>query len=853
MADIAEASPAAARVDPGWRLVTGAAVLALGGVLAGALFGHSPADASLNAATGLSPSNPLGAFGAAASDLMIQLLGWGAWLAALALTAAGVKRTFAIGRPNAGHWGLGVLSIVLFMIAASNWGVPSGGERGGGWHYAVGLGGLFGDALLWLFATIPALAIGDGPARAVISFIAIGAAIVAGAAAAGVKRRDADAGLRTAWFLITSLAATLSVFTVWAGRRFMAGARALGERMESREGPDMSGAFAGVSGFLGRQAARFRKDKAAPEPHSARRPFTPVSEALKDDDFDIFADRDFDPPPWEDDADIDAPAPPPSRASDGPAIVIEPASAARDDDAEDEAEFEEARAEPKRLMRRKPFRLPGLDLLQDPPARRMEIDEAHLTALAQDLEGVLADFGVQGEITQVRPGPVVTLFEFEPARGTKTSRVIGLADDIARSMSAQSARVAVIHGSSAIGIELPNAHRETVYFRSTLASKAYRKSAHALPMILGETIDGTAMVADLAKMPHLLIAGTTGSGKSVGINAMILSLLYRHKPEECRMIMIDPKMLELSVYEGIPHLLSPVVIDPKKAVVALKWTVREMEERYARMAELGVRNIAGHNERVREALARGEKLTRTVTTGVDDETGEPIVETRKFDPEPLPFIVVVIDEMADLMMVAGKEIDALVQRLVQMARAAGIHVITATQRPSVDVITGTIKANFPTRISYMVRSKIDSRTILDEMGAEQLLGQGDLLYMASGGRTTRLHGPFVSDGEVEAVAAYLRSQGKPSYVKAVLEDPDEAFSAGDEGGAGGEDGNDLYDRAVAIVLRDRRASTSYIQRRLSIGYNRAASLIERMEQEGVVSAPNHAGKREIFPPGGDFD
>jgi S-DNA-T family DNA segregation ATPase FtsK/SpoIIIE len=440
---------------------------------------------------------------------------------------------------------------------------------------------------------------------------------------------------------------------------------------------------------------------------------------------------------------------------------------------------------------------------------------------------------------------VVTLYELVPAPGVKSARVVALSDDIARSMSVAACRVSVVPGRNAIGIELPNQKRETVYLRDLLASSEYERGGQTLPMALGETIGGEPYIADLARMPHLLIAGTTGSGKSVGVNAMILSILYRLPPDQCRMIMIDPKMLELSVYDGIPHLLCPVVTDPKKAIVALKWTVREMEDRYRRMSKIGVRNVASYNERAKEAAAKGEHFERTVQTGFD-ETGRPIYESEKIVPEPMPMLVVIIDEVADLMMVAGKEIEGAVQRLAQMARAAGIHLIMATQRPSVDVITGTIKANFPTRISFQVTSKIDSRTILGEQGAEQLLGQGDQLYMAGGGRITRLHGPFVSDGEVEAVAKFLREQGQPQYLEEVTAAPDEDAGDGDFGFGGGEESNDLYDRAVAVVTRDGKASTSYIQRRLQIGYNRAASLIERMEQEGVVSSANHAGKREIL-------
>ncbi len=493
------------------------------------------------------------------------------------------------------------------------------------------------------------------------------------------------------------------------------------------------------------------------------------------------------------------------------------------------------------------FELPDTDLLATPKQRTAHTDAQTLHAMSRQLETVLADYGVQGEVLSARPGPVVTLFEFEPAAGVKSSRVIGLADDIARSMSATACRVAVIPGRNAIGIELPNGKRETVFLRSLLNSPSFAGTQGDLPLALGETIEGDPFAADLTKMPHLLIAGTTGSGKSVGINAMILSLLYRHTPDECRFIMIDPKMLELSVYEGIPHLLHPVVTDPKKAVVALKWTVREMEDRYRRMSKLGVRNISGYNDRVSEALERGERLERTVHAGFDPTSGEPIYETRELPLEPMPYIVVVIDEMADLMITAGKEIEAAVQRLAQMARAAGIHVIMATQRPSVDVITGTIKANFPTRISYQVTSKIDSRTILGEQGAEQLLGMGDLLFMAGGGRIRRLHGPFVTDAEVERVVDMLKAQGAPQYRQDVTEEPNENGADDNPELFDGEGGdNEMLERAIEIVQRDRKASTSYLQRRLSIGYNRAATLMELMEKKGIISPANAAGKRDIL-------
>jgi len=524
-----------------------------------------------------------------------------------------------------------------------------------------------------------------------------------------------------------------------------------------------------------------------------------------------------------------------------------------EEDEVEEAPKKRAKPAPKPVVKRKGgYELPSLALLTAPKATdRLTLSTDAIEENARALESVLGDFGVRGEIINAHPGPVVTLYELEPAPGIKSSRVIGLADDIARSMSKVSARVAVVPGRNAIGIELPNPKREKVLLRELLSADHYTDSQARLPLCLGKTIGGDPVIVDLARMPHLLIAGTTGSGKSVAINTMILSLMYRLRPDDCRVIMIDPKMLELSVYDGIPHLLTPVVTDPKKAVVALKWAVREMEERYRKMSKLGVRNIDGYNARVVEAKSKGEALHRTVHTGYDKESGEAIYEKEDLELEPIPYIVVIVDEMADLMMVAGKDIEGAIQRLAQMARAAGIHVILATQRPSVDVITGTIKANFPTRISFQVTSKIDSRTILGEQGAEQLLGQGDMLYMAGGGRISRVHGPFCSDEEVEKIVRHLKSQGTPQYLEAVTvsEEPLE----GEEGADGAvfdnsEMGktNDLYSQAVAIVMRDRKASTSYIQRRLQIGYNRAASLMEKMELEGIVGQANHAGKREIL-------
>ncbi|HVZ00861.1 MAG TPA: DNA translocase FtsK 4TM domain-containing protein [Dongiaceae bacterium] len=546
-----------------------------------------------------------------------------------------------------------------------------------------------------------------------------------------------------------------------------------------------------------------------------------------------------------DEADIDLPRPASVERGAARRVVTPPPAAKK----EKAKPAKRERTQPKlALDDESAFELPPHDILARPTSNAavQRINEESLDKNARLLETVLDDFGVKGEIEKVRPGPVVTLYELEPAPGTKTSRVVGLADDVARSMSAVSVRIAVVPGRSVIGIELPNREREVVSLRELLEEDGYVATQAKLALALGKDIGGQPIVVDLARMPHLLIAGTTGSGKSVAINTMILSLLYRLTPDQCKFIMIDPKMLELSVYDGIPHLLSPVVTEPKKAIVALKWVVREMENRYRSMSKLGVRNVEGYNQRLAQAVAAGETLMRRVQTGFDPETGQPIYEEEPFDLKPLPFIVVVVDEMADLMLVAGKEIEAAIQRLAQMARAAGIHIIMATQRPSVDVITGTIKANFPTRISFHVTTRIDSRTILGDIGAEQLLGQGDMLYMANGGRITRVHGPFVSDREVESVVQFLKAQGAPDYIEDVTAEEEELGEGDELPGEGGGAGDELYDKAVALVCRERKASTSFVQRYLQIGYNRAARLIERMEREGVVSQANHAGKREVL-------
>ncbi len=772
--------------------VVGAVLTALGAFVLVSVFSHNPLDPSWNAVTGQAVTNLAGDYGAITADLVLQITGWSGAAGAFALLAWGLI-LIVRGPRRRGVWlGLGrviagLAGLAGFAMAVSALPMPAN------WPFAVGLGGLLGDGALGaLTGSFGSVGIPLPGAIAVVLGLIL--------AVLGVFFCF---GLRVADLLAARDAGELAFDTVrvWVDQLLGYIPRPTrADEAEASEAPAPDGTARTAPAFL-------RRGGDTPAP----------------------ADR------------IEPEAPKPARKAPSGVKVAKKRAA--------KPSGREAREAQGALpfVKSDGFDLPRLDLLSPAPPRTDAVDPEALQQNAELLTGVLADFGVKGEVVQVRPGPVVTLYELEPAPGVKTSRVINLADDIARSMAAVACRVAVVPGRNAIGIELPNQDRETVYLRALLASKQFETAKAELPLALGETIGGEPFNADLAKMPHLLIAGTTGSGKSVGVNAMILSMLYRLPPEECRLIMIDPKMLELSVYDGIPHLLSPVVTDPKKAVAALKWTVREMESRYLKMSKVGVRNMKGFNEKARKAREKDEMLERTVQTGFDKETGEPVYETETIQPDPMPYIVVVIDEMADLMMVAGKEIEGAIQRLAQMARAAGIHLIMATQRPSVDVITGTIKANFPTRISYQVTSKIDSRTILGEQGAEQLLGMGDLLFMAGGGRIRRLHGPFVSDNEVEEVAAYLKEQGTPEYLDAVTQDDDEDGEGGLDLAGGGES-DDPFDQAVAIVARDRKASTSYIQRRLQIGYNRAASLIERMEDEGMISPADHAGKREIFLP-----
>jgi S-DNA-T family DNA segregation ATPase FtsK/SpoIIIE len=807
----------------------GAGVLAALAAACAALLTWSVADPSLNHATSTPIHNLLGRPGAIVSDIAMQFFGLACVVALVApafwgwrlVTHKGLDRV----RNKLGLW---VVGSTLAAGCASLLPAPAS------WPLPTGLGGVVGDAALWA-------------PRYFLAGSALGMALV---------------GLTLIALAILSLTAASGYHLMPAGETDVeeprsgvkaAPARRAAERYDSdEEDSDGEPGFGLVS--IGavihmtlslRSALRRLFLGRAKTPAPAGPP--PRAPWLKGESADFAADLSHFAPRAEPPMNRPGqPISPPGVASPPASRVAAPAGALKAGRrAASEAQLS--------LLDRGAYQLPPLAMLAEP--RKLvatKMSEDGLEQNARLLEGVLDDFGVKGEIINVRPGPVVTLYELEPAPGIKSSRVIGLADDIARSMSAISARVAVVQGRNAIGIELPNQRRETVYLRELLASQDFEKSKHRLAIALGKTIGGEPVIVDLARMPHLLVAGTTGSGKSVAINTMVLSLLYRLKPEHCRLIMVDPKMLELSVYDGIPHLLTPVVTDPKKAVVALKWAVREMEERYKKMSKVGVRNIDGFNARVAEASAKGETITRTVQTGFDRETGEAIYEQEEMDLAELPYIVVVVDEMADLMMVAGKDIEGAIQRLAQMARAAGIHLIMATQRPSVDVITGTIKANFPTRISFQVTSKIDSRTILGEQGAEQLLGQGDMLYMAGGGRISRVHGPFVSDDEVEKIVAHLKTQGQPDYLSSITEEEPaedeevEAAPAGSLGTMDAEEAGDYYDRAVNIVLRDRKVSTSYIQRRLSVGYNKAASLVERMEKEGVVSPANHAGKREIL-------
>ncbi len=869
--------------------LVGVLLLALGVLSMLALWSYSADDPNWLSSTDAPAQNILGPVGAAFASPLYVIAGYGSWAISLVLLVWGARFVFHYGSDSAvGRVIFAPIAVALVSVYFSTH-VP-----GPNWPHSFGLGGLFGDTVLG--AILGLLPLPAGVGLKIMSLALAVGAIAMLVYVLGFDRHDLWLYIR---YLIGGLIlmyhTVLSLLGNGASGTIRMAAAARERRTETRseraeiEDPDMSPAvLRATRGVRSRDNAKDRILSSLPSLLKRRSEDEDAFASMEGEDrisariSDAVKNRVRRPelraePPVSGDA-----AAKPSismldedgeiaelRALDDQMQWPEPelANPAMDRIATPEPKAKvqhsakkpvpsrraKAEAQPSLFGEDSDFEIPPLSLLEDPAnIERHHLSDQALEENARMLESVLDDYGVKGEIVSVRPGPVVTMYELEPAPGLKASRVIGLADDIARSMSALSARVSTVPGRSVIGIELPNEKREMVVLREMLSARDYGDGNQRLPLALGKNIGGDPVVANLAKMPHLLIAGTTGSGKSVAINTMILSLLYKLTPEDCRLIMIDPKMLELSVYDGIPHLLSPVVTDPKKAVVALKWVVGEMEERYRKMSKMGVRNIEGFNARVKDALSKGEMFSRTVQTGFDDETGEPVFETEEFAPEKLPYIVVIVDEMADLMMVAGKEIEACIQRLAQMARASGIHLIMATQRPSVDVITGTIKANFPTRISFQVTSKVDSRTILGEMGAEQLLGQGDMLYMAGGAKITRVHGPFVADEEVEEVVNHLKSFGAPAYVSGVQEGPDEESSSDIDmvlGLGGNTDGEDaLYDQAVAIVIKDRKCSTSYIQRKLAIGYNKAARLVEQMEENGLVSAANHVGKREILVP-----
>jgi S-DNA-T family DNA segregation ATPase FtsK/SpoIIIE len=749
-----------------------------------ALACYDPRDPSLNTATSRATSNLAGPVGAILADLLLQGFGVAGALPGVAMLAWAWRIASRRGLGSVAAR-LSAMLAALPILAAVLACIPT--PPGFAWPTVGGLGGAIGSLLG---------SVGTRMGRGVFGPVGV----------AGI------------WTIGLALAVTLTLLALglsageWRAAGRFAGRAARFGMSGSRDAVGFMGRLAPVPSFALRRPRWLgfgRRDETEAATGTLRRQSVPVS---------------------------NRPAPSPSEPPPVVARATRPLAAPRRPQQESLPLHEAG------------WRFPPLSLLKPPPARATSgPSEEALQANARLLESVLSDYGVQGSIVEIRPGPVVTLYELEPAPGIRSARVIGLADDVARSLSVTAVRIATVSGRNVIGIEVPNATRETVFLSEILSSEEVQKHPGRLTLALGKEINGAPIFADLARMPHLMIAGTTGSGKSVGVNAMILSLLYRLSPDQCRLILIDPKMLELSMYEGIPHLMAPVVTEPAKAVTALKWTVREMERRYRAMSQLGVRNLTGYNDRVAEARSKGEVVTRKVQTGFDPDTGRPTFEEQPLALEQLPLIVVVVDEMADLMMVAGKEIEAAVQRLAQMARAAGIHVIMATQRPSVDVITGTIKANFPTRISFQVISKFDSRTILGEQGAEQLLGMGDMLYMQGGGRITRVHGPFVSDEEVEKVVEFLREQGEPAYLEAVTEAVDDEANAALPGmSAAGDGEKGLYEQAVSVVAREGKASTSFIQRHLNIGYNRAAKLIEQMEKEGVVGPANHVGKREVL-------
>jgi S-DNA-T family DNA segregation ATPase FtsK/SpoIIIE len=777
--------------------LSGLAMAAAGIAQLVALATYNPRDPSLNTATSQHATNLAGPAGSVLADFLLQGFGLAGGLPALVM----LTWAWRLGsRRGLRHPGWRLLATLLAVPTLAT--VLSMLHRGLPWPTSAGLGGAGGHLLSVTFLDMASGAL--GPLGAALTFL-VAACLALALSAASVGLTPGE----------------------WrrAGR---------GAARAARAGASGGQAVAGLFVRPGAGPSADDDDDADDRPVWAQ-PVATVSTTSAAPSVNTPVPRRAAPP-------LPTPAAPARAAPSVPRLSLRARVAAAEPRRQPPARQESL------PLQEAGWRFPPSGLLKAAPSRAAAgPDEEALQNNARLLESVLSDYGVQGAIRDIRPGPVVTLYELEPAPGIRSARVIGLADDVARSLSVTAVRIATVPGRNVIGIEVPNARRETVLLSELLESEAWTRHQGRLPIALGKDISGTPVVSDLARMPHLLIAGTTGSGKSVGINAMILSLLFKLSPEQCRLILIDPKMLELSVYEGIPHLMAPVVTEPAKAVQALKWTVREMERRYRAMSQLGVRNVGGYNERVEEARARGEVISRRVQTGFDSETGKPTFEEQPLTLEALPFIVVVIDEMADLMMVAGKDIEAAVQRLAQMARAAGIHVIMATQRPSVDVITGTIKANFPTRISFQVISKFDSRTILGEQGSEQLLGHGDMLYMVGGGRITRVHGPLVTDREVEDTVAFLRQQGAPDYLDEVTEPTDdEGGGTAPLGTAAGDGELGLFDQAVAVVAREGKASTSFIQRHLNIGYNRAAKLIEQMEREGIVSPANHVGKREVL-------
>ncbi len=843
----------------------GIGFLLLAVCLGAAIWSYNLGDPSPFSATSEPALNWLGTPGALIADMAIRHIGLGAWAPVVFLAVWGVRLLMHLGEQRI--WARLLVAIPAFAIApvfASTHAVHDAWQLTG-----TGLGGSLGDAGARML--LDAIPLSDIQALPLLSILLGAALLIFGAAALGVTLGEA---YRFIGWLARSLRHTVGLVsgTLWrSGRKTAIATRDRVREYRSRPRSEKLAPAEPTGTWRDRMAGLKMPALKVPDIQMPKAPAMPILSRKDRRDPELNLDRitglDDDtatPETAGNDSSLRAVV---GRLSNEEAARETPVPATTADPGAPRAAVERTAPPPPRKSRRAEreaqptlaldadaettYAPPPLGLLQKPVAVvRGQTSDTALEENARMLEAVLEDYGVRGEIVAVRPGPVVTLYELEPAPGLKASRVIGLADDIARSMSALAARVSTVPGRSIIGIELPNPEREKVWLRDVFERREYGDAKYPLALALGKDISGVPIISNLARMPHLLIAGTTGSGKSVAINTMILSLLYRLTPDQCRLIMIDPKMLELSVYDNIPHLLAPVVTDPKKAIVALKWVVAEMEERYRKMSKMGVRNIDGYNTRVREAIEKGEDFSRTVQTGFEETTGEPVYETETFEPEEMPFIVVIVDEMADLMMVAGKEIEACIQRLAQMARASGIHLIMATQRPSVDVITGTIKANFPTRISFQVTSKIDSRTILGEQGAEQLLGMGDMLYMEGGGRIQRVHGPFVSDEEVEEVVRHLKTQGVPDYVNSVTEGVDEEAQANIDLKLGlapaGDGENALYDHAVAIVARDRKCSTSYIQRKLAIGYNKAARLVEQMEDQGVVTAANQVGKREIL-------